>query len=209
MGLAELFPQDHQSLRAHATNGHQALNAATGVLQAVQLAGLCPGSAQLLNPPAPGMLQGYLCSENVLGCFLQVAIVMRMIFLMPSSQSNIRKLLEELFMAVVLQISFTMKNPQEGCCCFEIWKKEAEDRVVNRRRCPAPACWCLPWARARARLPPVTMLCSVCRCVMRTMQAFFHLLGGDSLVEDIEGEGAWNMLMSPSDYLTGIRVLSR
>ncbi|KAM9509931.1 uncharacterized protein ACIB01_001409 [Guaruba guarouba] len=110
----------------------------------------------------------------------QVAIVMRMIFLMPSSQSNIRKLLEELFMAVVLQISFTMKNPQEGCCCFEIWKKEAEDRVVNRRR-----------------------------CVMRTMQAFFHLLGGDSLVEDIEGEGAWNMLMSPSDYLTGIRVLSR
>ncbi|KAM9508636.1 maestro heat-like repeat-containing protein family member 6 [Guaruba guarouba] len=103
-----------------------------------------------------------------------------MIFLMPSSQSNIRKLLEELFMAVVLQISFTMKNPQEGCCCFEIWKKEAEDRVVNRRR-----------------------------CVMRTMQAFFHLLGGDSLVEDIEGEGAWNMLMSPSDYLTGIRVLSR
>ncbi|XP_030326589.1 maestro heat-like repeat-containing protein family member 7 isoform X2 [Strigops habroptila] len=111
---------------------------------------------------------------------LTVAVVMRMVFLVPSNQSNIRKLLEELFMAVVLQISFAMKSPEEGCCCFEIWNKEAEDRVVSRRR-----------------------------CMVRTMQAFFHFLGGDSLVEDIKGEGAWGMLMSPWDYPTGIRVLSR
>lgn len=180
----------------------------------MQLAGLYPGislsSAQLLNPPAPGMLQGHLCSESVPGCFLQVAIVMRMVFLVPSNQGNVRKLFEELFMAVVLQISFTMKSPQEDCCCcFEIWKKETEDRVVNRRRCSVPAPWCLPWARARARLPHVTMLCSVCRCMVRTMQALFHFLGGDSLVEDLKGEGAWDMLMSPCDYPTGIRVLCR
>ncbi|XP_061218609.1 uncharacterized protein LOC133217288 [Neopsephotus bourkii] len=120
---------------------------------------------------------GTKCNCHLL---LTVAIVMRMVFLVPANQSNIRKLLEELFMAVVLQISFTMKRPKEGCCCFEIWKKEAEDRVVNRRR-----------------------------CMVRTMQAFFHFLGGDSLVEDIKGKAAWDMLMSPCDYPTGIRVLSR
>lgn len=179
----------------------------------MQLAGLCPGislqSAQLLNPLAPGMLQGHLCSESVPGCFLQITNVMRMAFLVPSNQSNIRKHLEELFMALVLQISFTTKSPQEGCCCSKILNKEAEDRVVNRRRYSAPVPRCLPWARARATLPHVTMLCSACRCVVRTMQAFFHFLGGDSLVEDIKGEGAWDMLMSPYDYPSGIRVLSR
>ncbi|XP_061301309.1 uncharacterized protein LOC133265111 isoform X3 [Pezoporus flaviventris] len=120
---------------------------------------------------------GTKCNCHLL---LTVASVMRMVFLVPSNQSNVRKLLEELFMAMVLQISFTMKSPQEGCCCFEIWKKEAEDRVVNRRR-----------------------------CMVRTMQAFFHFLGGDSLVEDIKGQGAWDMLVSPCDYPAGIRVLSR
>ncbi|XP_033928444.1 maestro heat-like repeat-containing protein family member 6 isoform X3 [Melopsittacus undulatus] len=117
------------------------------------------------------------CNCHVL---LTITNVMRMAFLVPSNQSNIRKHLEELFMALVLQISFTTKSPQEGCCCSKILNKEAEDRVVNRRR-----------------------------CVVRTMQAFFHFLGGDSLVEDIKGEGAWDMLMSPYDYPSGIRVLSR
>ncbi|XP_072716938.1 maestro heat-like repeat-containing protein family member 7 isoform X2 [Ciconia boyciana] len=42
------------------------------------------------------------------------------------------------------------------------------------------------------------------------MQALFRCLGGGaSLVEDIARQGAWDMLMSPETYHTGIAVLTR
>ena len=44
---------------------------------------------------------------------------------------------------------------------------------------------------------------------MSTTQTLFHCLGGASLVEDIARQGAWDMLMSPKTYHSGIATLTR
>lgn len=41
------------------------------------------------------------------------------------------------------------------------------------------------------------------------MQALFHCLGGASLAKDIGRQGAWDALLSPETYPTGIAVLTR
>ena len=41
------------------------------------------------------------------------------------------------------------------------------------------------------------------------MQGLFQCLGGASLLEDIGRQGAWDMLMSPETYHTGIALLTR
>lgn len=55
----------------------------------------------------------------------------------------------------------------------------------------------------------MTVVCSVCRSVVSTMQALFHCLGGTSLAEDIGRQGAWDALLSPETYPTGVAVLTR
>lgn len=55
----------------------------------------------------------------------------------------------------------------------------------------------------------MTARCSACRTSVSTMQALFHCLGGAFLVEDIMRQGAWDMLMSPETYHTGVAVLTR
>lgn len=41
------------------------------------------------------------------------------------------------------------------------------------------------------------------------MRALLQHLGSDSLVEDIEQQGGWDMLMSLETYHTGVAVLTR
>lgn len=47
------------------------------------------------------------------------------------------------------------------------------------------------------------------RSAVSTMKALFHRLGGAHLVEDAGKQGAWDMLLSPEAYHTGIAVLTR
>ncbi len=44
---------------------------------------------------------------------------------------------------------------------------------------------------------------------MECMRAIFRHRMGDSLVEDIERQGGWDMLMSLETYHTGVAVLTR
>lgn len=85
------------------------------------------------------------------GCFLQVAGAMREIFLVPSSQCCVQLLLDELFMAVVFQISFSLKDPQQDRCSCGSPSREAMHPPVRPIRCSVPAPWCLPWAQSRDR----------------------------------------------------------
>lgn len=48
----------------------------------------------------------------------------------------------------------------------------------------------------------------VCRSTVSTMQALFYHLGGAQLVDDAGKQGAWDMLVSPATYHTGITVLT-
>ncbi|XP_069633325.1 maestro heat-like repeat-containing protein family member 7 [Haliaeetus albicilla] len=112
--------------------------------------------------------------------FLAVASAMHEIFLVPSSQVCVRVLVDELFMAVVLQMSFSLKSPGWGCCTIDSHSREAN-------------------------LPPVRPI----RSVVSTMQALFHCLSSTSLAEDIGRQGAWDALLSPETYPTGIAVLTR
>ncbi|XP_072717056.1 maestro heat-like repeat-containing protein family member 7 [Ciconia boyciana] len=127
---------------------------------------------------------GQQCSiagERSYCVFLAVAGAMHEIFLLPSSRCCVQLLLGELFMAVVFQVSFSLSGPQQGCCSSGSQSREA-------------------------KCPPVHTL----RSAVRTMQALFRCLGGGaSLVEDIARQGAWDMLMSPETYHTGIAVLTR
>ncbi|XP_075344626.1 maestro heat-like repeat-containing protein family member 7 isoform X2 [Mycteria americana] len=113
--------------------------------------------------------------------FLAVARAMHEIFLLPSSRCCVQLLLEELFMAVVFQVSFGLSGPQQGCCSSGSQSREAECSPVH------------------------TLRSAVCA----TQALFYCLGGGASLVEDIGRQGAWDMLMSPETYHTGIAVLTR
>ncbi|KAM6227874.1 uncharacterized protein M6G45_017575 [Spheniscus humboldti] len=118
--------------------------------------------------------------ECICCSLLAVASAMREIFLVPSSRCCVQLLLTELFVAVVFQISFSLNGPQQGCCCSRSQRSEAKHPLV----CPL-------------------------RTSVSTMQALFRCLGGAVLVEDIMRQGAWDMLMSPETYHTGIAVLTR
>ncbi|PKU28385.1 maestro heat-like repeat-containing protein family member 7 [Limosa lapponica baueri] len=50
---------------------------------------------------------------------------------------------------------------------------------------------------------------SLLRTTVSTAQALFQCLGGASLVEDIERQGAWDMLVSTKTYHNGVAVLTR
>ncbi|XP_040976770.1 maestro heat-like repeat-containing protein family member 7 [Aquila chrysaetos chrysaetos] len=112
--------------------------------------------------------------------FLAVAGAMHEIFVVPSSRDCVRVLVDELFVAVVLQLSFSLKSPGRGCCTAGSRSREASH-------------------------PPVRPI----RSTVSTMQALFHCLGGASLAEDIGRQGAWDALMSPETYPTGIAALTR
>ncbi|KAM9589284.1 maestro heat-like repeat-containing protein family member 1 [Morphnus guianensis] len=112
--------------------------------------------------------------------FLAVAGAMHEIFLVPSSRDCMRALVDELFMAVVLQTSFSLKSPGRGCCTAGSWSREASH-------------------------PPVRPI----RSMVSTMRALFHCLGGASLAKDVGRQGAWDALLSPKTYPTGIAVLTR
>lgn len=42
-----------------------------------------------------------------------------------------------------------------------------------------------------------------------TMRALFQHLKGATLVEDIQTQGGWDMLLSPETFHTGVAVLTR
>ncbi|XP_064295210.1 maestro heat-like repeat-containing protein family member 7 isoform X3 [Phalacrocorax carbo] len=113
-------------------------------------------------------------------CFLAVAGAMSEIFQEPACRCRVLFLLAELFMAVVVQISFSLKSSRQGCCR------------------PGSHSW-------EANHP--TDLCL--RHALSGMQGLFQCLGGASLLEDIGRQGAWDMLMSPETYHTGIALLTR
>ncbi|KAM6187497.1 maestro heat-like repeat-containing protein family member 7 [Sarcoramphus papa] len=134
----------------------------------------------LLRVQREGARQRHCQRQGSCCRFLAVAGAMHEIFLVPSSQCCVQLLLDELFMAVVSQISFSLNDPQQGCCSCGSQSREAKP-------------------------PPVHPI----RSVVSATQALFHCLGGASLVEDIARQGAWDMLMSPETYHSGIATLTR
>lgn len=131
---------------------------------------------------------------------------MHKVFLEPSSRCPVLALLDDLFMAVLVQISCSLEGSQKGCCCSDTGSRKAKHLCALRCSCPSSPC-SLPGPGAGA--PRVTGLCSACRTAISTMQALFGCLGGASLVEDMGRQGAWDMLESAETYPSGVTVLTR
>ncbi|XP_074992541.1 maestro heat-like repeat-containing protein family member 7 isoform X2 [Calonectris borealis] len=120
------------------------------------------------------------CEAELVCCnFVSLTGAMHEIFLV-ASRCCVTLLFHELFMAVILQISFSLKDLQQNWSSSGSQSREAEHHAV----------------------------CSL-RNAVSTTQALFHWLGGDSLVEDLKRQGAWHMLMRPKTCHTGFSMLAR
>ncbi|XP_019466965.1 maestro heat-like repeat-containing protein family member 7 [Meleagris gallopavo] len=114
--------------------------------------------------------------------YLAISHALHAILHLPSSEESAWQLIHELYAGMLFQIFFMLQCSQRGCFSPIIGHMEdMED------------------------MSPVNNI----RRVVESMRALLQHLGSDSLVEDIEQQGGWDMLMSLETYHTGVAVLTR
>nr|XP_047912368.1 uncharacterized protein LOC125181574 isoform X4 [Anser cygnoides] len=109
-----------------------------------------------------------------------VTSAMHKIFQLPSSKGVAQSLFHKFYVAVLFQISFTHECTLQD---FSMSSSQTGERM---------------W-------PPGSFL----RTAVMTMRALFQHLKGAALVEDIQTQGGWDMLLSPETFHTGVAVLTR
>uniref|UniRef100_A0A8V0Y345 Uncharacterized protein n=1 Tax=Gallus gallus TaxID=9031 RepID=A0A8V0Y345_CHICK len=111
---------------------------------------------------------------------LAISHAMHTILHLPSSEECVRLFMRKLYRTVLLKIFFILQCSQRGC--FNLRDSDTEENML-----------------------PVKEIRNAVEC----MRAIFRHRMGDSLVEDIERQGGWDMLMSLETYHTGVAVLTR
>ncbi|XP_040399110.1 uncharacterized protein LOC121062887 isoform X2 [Cygnus olor] len=109
-----------------------------------------------------------------------VTSAMHKIFQLPSSKGVVQSLFHKFYIAVLFQISFIHECTLQD---FSMSSSQTGERM---------------W-------PPGSFL----RTAVMTMRALFQHLKGATLVEDIQTQGGWDMLLSPETFHTGVAVLTR